>query len=188
MIKAMATCLAMGIRYAGRRTSTDFTTIAEIAGAKLSRRARAQIEGRSLVPLLKNPEAPWNDRTLFTNLGRWPKNGDPTSAKYKTCAVRTPRWHLVSPDDAGEPHWMLFDVASDPGETTDVKGTHPEVIKELSSNHDRWWDSVQGSFVNERAIGPAINPFKEYFGQQFGGGPSEEDLRLIGTVWFNLVA
>ena len=48
-----------------------FPTLAELAGVKLEERLQAQVEGRSLVPLLKNPQADWPDRYLFTHLGRW---------------------------------------------------------------------------------------------------------------------
>jgi arylsulfatase len=58
-------------------------TLAEIAGAKLSPKAKAQVEGRSLVPLLENPSAPWPDRLLFTHFGRWPKGADPNDSKFK---------------------------------------------------------------------------------------------------------
>ena len=33
--------------------------------------------------------------------------------------------------------------------------------------------------VNEKAIGPRLNPFKELYWKQFGGGPSEEELHIM---------
>jgi arylsulfatase len=33
--------------------------------------------------------------------------------------------------------------------------------------------------INEKAVGPAINPFKELYWKQFGGGPSAEELRRM---------
>ena len=156
-----------------------FPTIASIAGARLSAQVRSQIEGRSLVPLLANPGAPWPDRTLFTHLGRWPKNADPDTAKYHSCAVRTARWHLVSASGSRTPQWMLFDVEHDYGETTDVKSVHPDVVLNLAARFDAWWNSLVGSLVNEHAMGPPINPYKEEFWRQFGGEPSPEDLRLM---------
>src|SRR5262249_41443800 len=100
-------------------------------------------------------------------------------AKYHVCSIRTERWHLVSPDGGKEPHWMLFDVENDFRESMDLKADHPEIVRELAAEFDRWWVSLAGSRVNERVVGPAINPFKEQFWQQFGGGPSNEDLRLM---------
>jgi arylsulfatase len=156
-----------------------FPTLADIAGARLPRKVKSQVEGRSLVPLLENPAAPWPDRPLFTHLGRWPKGADPAETKFRACSVRTTRWHLVSADGGREPRWMLFDVARDYGETRDVTAQHPHVVRELSGQFDAWWGSLGDSLVNERAVGPRINPFKEQFWRQFGGEPSSEDLRLM---------
>ena len=156
-----------------------FPTLAAIAGARLGPEVEAQVEGRSLLPLLVNPAASWPERTLFAHFGRWPKGAEPDIAKYRACSVRTDRWHLVSPDGGKEPHWMLFDVVKDYGETQDVKADHPEVVAQLAGQFDAWWASLEGSLVNEDAVGPSINPFKEQFWRQFGGGPSPEDLRLM---------
>jgi arylsulfatase len=49
-----------------------FPTLAEITGVKLDGALATQVEGRSLLPLLKNPAAAWPDRTLITHVGRWP--------------------------------------------------------------------------------------------------------------------
>lgn len=156
-----------------------FPTLAQIAAAKLSQKAQTQVEGRSLVPLLENPAAPWPDRVLFTHLGRWPKGADPETAKYRTCSVRTARWHLVSPNGGREPHWMLFDVRQDYGESADIAAQHSEVVHDLAAQYDAWWASLGPFLVNENAVGPTINPFKELYWRQFGGQPSSEDLRLM---------
>ena len=156
-----------------------FPTLCEIAGARLSGKAARQVEGRSLVPLLENPQASWPERMLFTHFGRWPKGADPNSAKYKMCSVRSPRWHLVSPDGAAVPKWMLFDVSLDYGEQHDLASDHPDVVRDLAAAYDPWWESVQPMLINEKAVGPRLNPFKELFWKRFGGQPSEEDLRLM---------
>jgi len=156
-----------------------FPTLAALAGVTLSAQLRSQVEGRSLLPLLAAPAMAWPDRVIFTHLGRWPKGSDPARAKYHACGVRTRRWHLVSPDGGLEPHWMLFDVENDYSETTDLKADHPEVAKELAAQFDDWWNSLGGSLVNETAVGPPLNPFKQLFWQQLGGQPSSEDLRLM---------
>jgi len=148
-----------------------FPTIAELAGAKLGAPVAAQVEGRSLVPLLENPSAPWADRVLFTHLGRWPKGAEPGNAKFRMCSVRRPRWHLVSENGGKIPAWQLFDVQADYGEKNDVAMQNPEVVKELAAAYDQWWDSVQPMLVNENAVGPRVNPFKELYWRQFGGGP-----------------
>ena len=148
-----------------------FPTIAALAGATLSPEVASQVEGRSLAPLLQRPDALWPDRTLFTHVGRWPKGEEPGLSKFKACAVRTERWHLVSERGSTEPGWQLFDMTKDYSETKDVLAEHPEVAARLAREYDAWWTSVQPLLVNERAEGPSVNPFKKIFWEQFGGVP-----------------
>ncbi len=162
-----------------------FPTLAELAGAKLSATVRQQIEGRSLVPLLENPGAPWPERTLFTHMGRWPKGAEPEKFKYAVCSVRAPQWHLVCDAKKGGKQWQLFDVKADPGEQTDVAAAHPDVVKKLDGAYDQWWASLQPQLVNERATGPKVNPFKQLFWKQFGGGPDEELKRKMDPARAN---
>ena len=148
-------------------------TIAEIVGAKLSDTVKAQVEGRSLLPLLKNHEAEWTDRRLFTHVGRWPHGTSPQEYKYRECSVRTTRWHLVCAGNKdGKKVWQLFDVQADPGEKTDVAGQNARVLQRLDAAYDGWWDSVQPQLVNENAVPPKSNPFKNLFEQQFGKSSS----------------
>jgi arylsulfatase len=147
-----------------------FPTLAELAGAAPSDQVQAQVEGRSLVPLLQNPVAAWDDRILFTHVGRWPKGAPIDDYKYAKCSVRTSQWHLVC-DGNGPKQWQLFDVKKDAGETTDVITTHPDVVRKLDAVYDEWWESLPAYLVNEDAIGPNINPFKALYLQQFGDGP-----------------
>jgi arylsulfatase A-like enzyme len=151
-------------------------TLAELAGASVTADVTRQIEGRSLVPLLRDPAAPWPDRTLFTHVGRWDR-GMAAESKYRDCSVRTARWHLVCTAKSGAKQWQLFDVKADPGENTDLAARHPDVIRELEAAYDTWWASVQPCLVNENAVGPRVNPFKELFWKQFGGGPADPTIR-----------
>ena len=64
--------------------------------------------------------------------------------------------------------WQLFDVKADPGEKTDIADKHPDVVKKLDAEYDAWWATLPPYLVNEAAIGPKVNPFKELFEKQFG--------------------
>ena len=136
--------------------------------ARLEDRVQAQVEGRSLVPLLINPKADWPDRTLVSHVGRWKPGEAPE--KYGDCSIRDSRFSMVR-TRAG---WQLFDLTADPGESQDVSGGHPEVVKQLSAAYDTWWDAVVPCLVNEDAYktAPAVNPFKAQYWKQFGGGPA----------------
>jgi arylsulfatase len=143
-----------------------FPTLAEITGAKPPAEFADQIEGRSLLPLLKGSDAHWPDRTLVTHVGRWEK-GKAAEAKYAACSIRNARFSLVNAVRQGE-KWELFDLASDPGEKTNVIDEHPEVVKDLKRQLDAWWTGVTPLLVNEDAVGPAENPFKVLYWKQFG--------------------
>ena len=149
-----------------------FPTLADLAGAKLTDDVKAQVEGRSLVPLLNDSQAAWPDRTLFTHFGRWQKGDSPETCKFSQCSVRTPRWHLVSDAKPGDKHWQLFDVTSDSGEQTDLAAQQPQVVGELTKSYDAWWESVQPQLVNENVPLANENPFKTLFNKQFGKSPS----------------
>lgn len=142
-----------------------FPTLAEIAHVNLARKTRRQFEGRSLTPLLRDPNAPWANRLLFTHLGRWPF-GQAADWKYRGCAVRDARFTLVNNTE-------LYDLLLDPGQRTNVIARHPAVAVQLRKAYDEWWSGVQPSLENELVIGPQINPFKELYWKQFGGGPDD---------------
>lgn len=143
-------------------------TLAEIAGANLTADVQAQVEGRSLLKLLKDPQADWPERHLFTHVGRWPKGAEPKQFKYSNCSIRTSRWHLVSVAKPGEKKWQLFDIDADPSEQSDIAPQTKGVVAELETAYDAWWQSLQSQLVNEAAEGPKLNPFLELYQKQFG--------------------
>lgn len=142
-----------------------FPTLAKIAGATIPEEVAAKFEGRDLIPLLKNPAAEWPDRLFFTHVGRW-ERGQVAGAKFQKCSVRNAQYSLV---DGKE----LFDLKADPAQATNVAAQHADVVQKLSAAYDKWWDGVQPDLVNESAVGPKVNPFKERYWAQFGGGPGE---------------
>lgn len=148
-----------------------FPTLAELVGVKLSDELQKQVEGRSLVPLLNDPNAEWRSRYLVTHVGRWPK-GEAAQYKYANCSIRSPRWHLVwdgkKPADSGVSQAQLFDLEADPGERTNVAAKHNDVVAELGAVYDKWWDSVQPQLINEDVPIPAENAFKTLYRRQIG--------------------
>jgi arylsulfatase len=149
-----------------------FPTLAEITGATISAEVKQQIEGRSLLTLLKNPKAAWADRTLVHHVGRW-GNGKAAASKDDNCAIQNSRFTLVGNNE-------LYDLKSDPGETKNVMAEHPEVVAKLRAAYDQWWTDVQQLLVNESVTDiPSINPFQALYYKQFGGSPSPADLKRM---------
>ncbi|MCP4194251.1 MAG: arylsulfatase [Planctomycetaceae bacterium] len=88
-------------------------------------------DGTSLASALHGDVDTLRDRQLVVHSQRilHPK-------KWRKSAVMTDRWRLVNGKE-------LYDLRLDPRQMRDLAGTHPEVVKELRSTYDSWWDSLQ---------------------------------------------
>ena len=93
-----------------------YPTLIELCGIE----KREDLDGVSLVPLLKNPKAAW-DRPAVTTFG------------HKNHAVRNERYRYIRYHDGAE---ELYDHRSDPNEWNNLAGDpkHAETIRELA----RW--------------------------------------------------
>ncbi len=98
-----------------------FPTLAALADVALPHN---QVEGRSLLPLIENPQADWPDRFLFTHQGRWPTGANPDEFQWKRFAVRNQRFRFVGNTE-------LFDLEQDPGQTTNVIAEHPDLVEQM---------------------------------------------------------
>ena len=142
-------------------------TLAEIAGAELPK--AMDFDGRSLLPLIENPNSEWTDRYTFFHGGRWDKangperwsrgNTNPDSAKYVNFAVRNEQWRLVGKEE-------LYDINKDPGELNNVAEANPEVVASMIIEYDKWWDEVRPMLVNEDADLNTGKPFVIQFNKQ----------------------
>jgi arylsulfatase len=149
-----------------------FPTLCEIGGAKIPKSVAAKLDGQSLVPLLTDVRAVWADRFLFTHVGRW-ERGQAASAKYHQCSVRYGTYNMVCSNPKGIKLWELYDLKADPGETKNLAPSLPEVVKKLDAAYDQWWQDILPCLENENLDGPKVNPFKEQYWKQFGGGPPQ---------------
>ncbi|MDA7916836.1 arylsulfatase [bacterium] len=152
--------LGEGVDIDGLTAHLDFyKTFTELAGAKLPQNMQ-ELEGRSLLPLLENPQAEWADRIMVSHSGRW-RAGKRESAKFVKSAVRTQRWRFVENRD-------LYDIAKDPGEKTNVAAQYPEVVKNLRAAYDEWWESAKPLMVNEGlpTVKPEDQPFALLYTKQ----------------------
>ncbi len=90
-----------------------YPTLVELCGLP----TRDDLDGQSIVPLLKNPKMKW-DRPALTTYG--PGNH----------AVRTERWRYIRYHDGGE---ELYDHNADPYEWQNLatSSEHADIIREL---------------------------------------------------------
>jgi arylsulfatase A-like enzyme len=124
----------------------DWTpTILEATGA----RTTAQLDGRSLLPLLRDPEASktWSNRTLFL---QWHRGDAPE--KFKQAAVLTQRYKLVNGTE-------LYDIEADPAEKTDIAARDPGVVRQLRDSYESWFADVgKAGYAPPRIVISKIAP------------------------------
>ena len=133
-----------------------FPTLVDLAGAQ---KPAGQVEGRSLLPLIENPQANWDDRLLFTHKGRWPTGTDPNEHQWQDFAVRNQRFRMVGTKD-------LYDMQSDPGQTQNVIDQHPDVAEQFRKAYEQWWNQTVPMMVNESAPMLPYRPFHVQYNKQ----------------------
>jgi len=118
-----------------------FSTIDELTGKKKEDR---NIDGKSLMPLLKNNSLPSPHELLFWQVG----NYDDQKAQW---AVRKGPWKLIGnvQEDMGtiplgeEDNLFLVNLEKDISESRNILKEHPEKFKELKALHDTWLKGVR---------------------------------------------
>ncbi|MDX9752343.1 MAG: arylsulfatase [bacterium] len=91
------------------------------------------LDGRSLLPLLTQRATNWPDRTLFT---QWHRGDVPEP--FRDSAAFNQRYKLINGKE-------LYDIQADPGETTDIAATHPQIVEELREHYEAWFSDVSAT-------------------------------------------
>lgn len=107
-------------------------TLLDLCG--LSKPDGVSFDGRSLVPLLEGKEIQWQERLLFTH-----NTGSGREPGPSPGAVRSERYRAVIENKGG---WQLYDMVEDPGQTTDLAKTKPEVLQPMTAAYDAWFKDV----------------------------------------------
>jgi len=86
-----------------------------------------ELQGRSLLPLLADPSAPWK-RFAYASSKR--NVAVASDWMIDERAVRDERWKLIWSLPKG--HWELYDLKEDPLETRDLSASRPDVASRLA--------------------------------------------------------
>ncbi|SHM57346.1 Arylsulfatase A [Chitinophaga jiangningensis] len=117
-----------------------FPSILEMAGVKKYTTAQ-QVDGKSFVPMLRNPSQVQSERTLVWHYpDKWIAKDGP-GINYRS-AIRRGNWKMIYNMRTGEKE--LYDLATDIGEVNNLAQKQPEKVKELSqllSSQLRQWKS-----------------------------------------------
>ena len=113
-----------------------------IGGLPNSRAAGIELDGISLLPVLRQEQETLAERLLFF---QWHRGDVPEMGR--ACAVRGPRFKLVQAAGRGDaqkfqPEWALYDMKADPGEQHNVIEQHAEPAKQMKQAYEAWFANV----------------------------------------------
>ncbi len=115
-------------------------TLLELAGIGNPR--QIAFDGASLAPLLQGKPGFPENRTHFIQHQQFRVDGEfqmENPKPWLNSAVLTRRWRLVNGTE-------LYDIGADPGQSRDIAGSHPEVVKRLRGSYEQWWGDVTRRF------------------------------------------
>jgi len=133
-----------GVVKAGRVSSVPvcsidfYPTLLEIAGVDYGH----DVDGRSLVPLLKGGKAPRRD-ALYWHYPHYSNQGGIPSG-----AIRMGDWKLIERYEDGRAH--LYNLKNDVGERNDVAGKNGKRVGQMRAKLHRWYQEVDAKFLQPK--------------------------------------
>jgi arylsulfatase A-like enzyme len=125
--------------------STDvFSTALEFAGARLP--AGVNVDGKSLLPLLRGGAAPARDALYW----HYPHYGN--QGGFPGGAIRMGDWKLIENYEDGSV--QLFNLRDDIGERKDLAGAQPDRVKAMRARLHAWYRETGAKFLRAKADGP----------------------------------
>ncbi|HCL27596.1 MAG TPA: hypothetical protein DIC52_04060 [Candidatus Latescibacteria bacterium] len=141
-------------------------TLAQLCGAALP---EVGVDGISLAPLLTGSGDESSQRTVFM---QWHRGDAPV--RYRNYAAITQRWKVTRPHEKATDE--LYDLQRDPHETADIAVAHPDVVEQLRTEYDNWFDDV-GATRGGRTFDPPTVHL---------GTPHENPVLLTQNDWRTL--
>jgi arylsulfatase A-like enzyme len=98
------------------------------------------IDGQSLVSLMRGSTAAWKERMVVTDSQRVPQ-----PVKWKDSAVMLGKWRLINGRE-------LYHIETDPGQRNDMAVELPDLVARMRNGYDIWWNRVSAQFDEEIPI------------------------------------
>lgn len=137
-------------------------TLLDMAG--LNRPDGPPLDGRSLKPLLEGNPVNWQPRLIFTHADQQPNPLNP----YPGC-VRDQDFKMVNGKE-------LYNLAIDPGETTNIAQNEPRRMADLTKSYEAWFASTLQGFT------PGAPPIPVGFEQENPALLSAPQANLDGSL------
>jgi arylsulfatase A-like enzyme len=130
--------------------------------AELPNPAGTAFDGTSLASLLRGDRQTLPERKLVVQYSR------PTAPipKKWDAAILWKRWRLIN-------NTSLYDLSTDPGQTTNVIANYPDVVAQMRSHYETWWAGVA----------PTVNTFSRLT----IGSDAANPVLLASTEWRNVL-
>jgi len=117
-------------------------TILDAAGVPVPE--QAELDGRSVLPLLRRESAEWPERSIViqTHRGTEPD-------RYRNFMIRRGPWKLLQPrspepkQGSDEPPFQLYNVVEDPDESENLVEKRPEIAARLKTAYDEWLKDIR---------------------------------------------
>ncbi len=123
-------------------------TLLEVTGTNVP--SDLHLDGVSLLPLLEGKNENWQDRSLFLQCHR-----GMIPHRYQNFTVITKDYKLIGYPNTFEerelltssenPVFELYNIPDDPAETTNLADKYSEVLEDLRTEYDHWFDDVKSS-------------------------------------------
>jgi arylsulfatase A-like enzyme len=107
-------------------------TMIDLCNLEIQERGHLNFYGRSLVPLIKDENAHWDDRLVFMH----EQNTRETPVKGMNSLVANEKWRLINGEE-------LYDIKSDPGQKNDIASQNQDVVTDLLNQYNRFWTDIK---------------------------------------------
>lgn len=117
-----------------------FPTLVDLCGLEL--KEDLNFDGKSLVPLIKGEgdTEEFKDRIIITNSQRI-ENPEP----WRRTALMKQNWRLINGNE-------LYDLNTDPEQRHNIADQHPQLVAELKTAYDKWWQEISPSYKDQPYI------------------------------------
>lgn len=107
-----------------------YPTITDMAGLNADTSTRNEVDGMSLISILKSPQSKLDREALFWHYPHYYATTSPVSS------VRQGKWKLLEYLEDG--HLELYDLEKDLGESENLTSSKPEIAKTLQQKLTQW--------------------------------------------------